>query len=160
MGQWANYFIATAGGAAALTGLIFVSVSLNLKQILAGRHLPGRALGSLILLSNILISGSFCLIPRQSPTLLGSELASVALIVWTVTTRIDIIMYRDVEKLYKVHYLQNICFTQLAILPYIAGGVFLLNNSPIGFYCLIPGITFSFIKALVDSWVLLVEINR
>ena len=65
MEQWANYFIATAGGAAALTGLIFVSVSLNLKQILAGKHLPGRALGSLILLSNILISGSFCLIPRQ-----------------------------------------------------------------------------------------------
>jgi len=61
MGQWANYFIATAGGAAALTGLIFVSVSLNLKQILAGKHLPGRALESRFFFRKILVSGSFLL---------------------------------------------------------------------------------------------------
>jgi len=160
MEQWSNYFIATAGGAAALAGLLFVSVSLNLKQILAGNHLPGRALGSLILLTNILISGSFCLIPRQPLFFLGCELLVCSATIWIVNTRMDIIMYRGVEKLYKGHYLQNIFFTQLAVLPYIAAGILLLNNSNIAFYCLVPGVTFSFIKSLVDSWVLLIEINR
>jgi len=160
MEQWANYFIATASAAAALTGLIFVSVSLNLKQILAGRQLPGRALGSLILLGNILISSSFCLIPHQSLFLLGCELLGMSVTVWFVNFRMDIAMYRMVEKLYKRLYLQNTIFTQLAVLPYIVGGIFLLNGSDIGFYFIIPGITFSFIKALLDSWVLLIEINR
>jgi hypothetical protein len=51
-------------------------------------------------------------------------------------------------------------FTQLAVLPYLVAGVFLLTGDPIGFYTLIPGITMSVIKAPTDSWVLLVEINR
>lgn len=160
MGQWSDYFVTTAGGAAALAGLIFVSVSLNLKKILSLKHLPGRALGSLILLTNILLIGSFCLVPGQSVFWLGCEISSLALVVWVANTRMDIKMYRGVERHYQPHYLQNLFFSQVAILPFAAAGIFLLNNSQTGFYFLIPGITFSFIKALVDSWVLLVEINR
>ena len=160
MEHWANYFITTAGGAAALAGLIFVSVSLNLKKILSLKHLPGRALGSLILLTNILISGSFCLVPGQGLFWLGCEILAVSITIWAVNTRMDINMYRNAENQYQPHYLQNLVFTQVAVLPYIAGSIFLVNNSSTGFYCLIPGITFSFVKALIDSWVLLVEINR
>jgi hypothetical protein len=160
MEQWSNYFVVTAGGAAALAGLIFVSVSLNLKTILSLKHLPGRALGSLILLINILLTGSFCLVPGQSLFWLGCEILALTALIWIVNTRMDVIMYSNVDAQYQPHYLQNLVFTQLAILPYIAAGIFLLNNSSIGFYCLIPGISFSFIKSLVDSWVLLVEINR
>jgi hypothetical protein len=160
MEQWANYFLATGGAAAALTGLIFVSVSLNLKRILSLPHLPGRALGSLILLTNILLISSFSLIPGQSIFWLGCEILLVNMILWIVITRMDIAMYKGTEKQYKPHYLQNLFFSQLAIVPYLAAGVCLLLNCNDGFYCLIPGITFSFIKSLIDSWVLLVEINR
>jgi hypothetical protein len=158
--QWANYFVATAGGAAALTGLIFVSVSLNLKRILSIVHLPGRALGSLVLLTNILITGSFCLVPGQSIFWLGYEILALSAIVWFMLSRMDLTMYRAVERKYKGHYFQNIIFTQLAIVPYIVAGIYMATGCKTGFYWLIPGITFSFIKSLTDSWVLLVEINR
>jgi hypothetical protein len=160
MEQWSNYFVVTAGGAAALAGLIFVSVSLNLKKILSLKQLPGRALGSLMLLTNILISGSFCLVPGETLFWIGCEIVISSGIVWVLNTRMDVKMYRSVDKAYRPHYLQNLIFTQAAVLPYLTGGVFLLNGSIVGLYWLVPAITLSFIKALLDAWVLLVEINR
>jgi hypothetical protein len=160
MEQWANYFIATASAAAALTGLIFVSVSLNLKMILSMIHLPGRALGSLVLMANILIVSSFCLIPKQSLLWLGIEVLVLGIGVWLILTSLDVQMYRGVEKLYKPHYLQNIYFSQFAIIPYPAAAICFILNLGIAPYLLVAGVTFSFIKSLLDSWVLLVEINR
>jgi len=160
MEPWSNYFIATAGGAAALAGLIFVSVSLNLKKILSMKQLPGRALGSLLLLINILITGSFCLVPGITLFWLGVEIMACGGIVWVLNTRMDVRMFRDIEAEYRPHYLQNLIFTQVAVLPYLTGGIFLLSGSITGLYWLVPGITLSFIKSLLDAWVLLVEINR
>jgi hypothetical protein len=52
MDQWHDFFLAQAGAAGVLTGLVFVAVSINLQQILSdesGSGLPGRAAEALIL---------------------------------------------------------------------------------------------------------------
>ena len=43
---------------------------------------------------------------------------------------------------------------------YLAGGVVILIYGDSGIYWLIIGMICSFIKAVIDAWVLLVEINR
>jgi len=160
IGNWSNYFLATGGAAAALAGLIFVGVSLNLKQILSVNHLPGRALGSLILLINILLVSTFCLIPGQTLSQLGGDILIPVLITYTITLRNDIVMYRVLEQQYRGYFFQNLIATQVAMLPYFVACALLLAKSTEGFYWLVAAVTCSFVKSMLDAWVLLVEINR
>ena len=152
--------MAIAGAAATLTGLIFVGVSISLKQILDTPRLPGRAAEALILLTTVLVISCLCLVPKQPSLLLGIEFLCVGIIVWSVTLRQDIKILRETSAEYKKHYRVNILLTQLSTLPYIIGGIAMLYCGYNGLYWLISGLMMSFIKAILDAWVLLVEINR
>jgi hypothetical protein len=160
MNDWGNFFVATAGAAAALAGLIFVGLSINLAKVLSIPSLPDRALESLILLLNILIISALALVPGQSLTALGIEILSVGAVTWSIMLYLDLRIWRNTNPGYKRHSRQNIIFTQLAILPYILSGIMILSQGIDGTYWLIPGILVSFIKAVVDAWVMLVEIHR
>lgn len=47
-----------------------------------------------------------------------------------------------------------------AVLPYIIAGIVVLSRGSGGLYWIVPAIIVSFLKAILDAWVLLVEINR
>ena len=44
--QWADFYVAAAGAAAALTGLLFIAVSLRPREIRHSRLMVGRALSA------------------------------------------------------------------------------------------------------------------
>nr|WP_295933022.1 hypothetical protein [uncultured Dyadobacter sp.] len=158
--EWANFFVAIVSAAAALTGLIFVGVSLSLNKILDIGWLTGRAMEALVLLVGVLIAGVICLVPRQTPTIVGIEILITGGVIWGMTFFLDLRMLRQVERNYKRYYLLNILFTQLAVLPYLVAGIVLLKSGFGGLYWLVPGLLFSFLKSLTDAWILLVEIHR
>ena len=62
---WHDFFIGTIGAAAALTGLLFVAISINLDQVLKYPGLPGRAAGTLGMLVSALIVSGFALGARS-----------------------------------------------------------------------------------------------
>ncbi len=160
METWHDFFVAVAGAAAALTGLIFVGVSLSLNRILAIPRLPGRASEALILLTTVLVVSALCLVPEHSPKLMGIEFLCIGIIVWYITFKQDLAILRETEKEYKKHYRLNILLTQLSTLPYIIAGIITLCNGYNGVYFLVSGLMMSFIKSVLDGWVLLVEIHR
>src|ERR1700743_3335418 len=98
-----SYFSTMAEAAATLTGLIFVGLSLNLQRILSIKHLPTRALGSLMLMTNILIVSSFCLVKAQPILWLGVEVLACGLLIWIVNLRMDIAMYKEMIGEYQFH---------------------------------------------------------
>jgi hypothetical protein len=160
MEQWANYFLATCGASAALTGLIFVAVSINLQRILSITNLPTRALGSLILLVNIMIISSLCLIPKQTIICLGIEILAIDGTVWCGLIYMNIQFYKSVPAEYKPHYFRHLFFMLISMLPFLVAGAGMCFSNNHYLFWLIPGITISIIKSLLDAWVLLVEINR
>ncbi|MET3979731.1 hypothetical protein ABIB62_002321 [Mucilaginibacter sp. UYP25] len=160
MKEWNDLFVAATGGAAALTGLIFVGISINLKDILEIPILTIKASVSLILLLAILIFSIVLLVPQFSMRLNGIEFTVLGIIVWVLVTKADLQVYAKTLKDYKNHHLLNLFIDQFAILPYVGAGVCLLLGQENGIYLIVPAIIISFIKSVFDAWVLLIEIKR
>ena len=86
--DWTELFVASAGASAALTGLLFVAVSVNIERILEFKGLPERALQTLLLLLSVVVASVICLIPGQSTTALGIELLVVGVCFGTAIGRL------------------------------------------------------------------------
>jgi hypothetical protein len=165
MGDWHDFFLAQAGAAGVLTGLVFVGVSINLEKILADPHsgLPGRAAEALILLVAVLTASVLQLVPGQSTALIGVELLAVGLAAWGWIVAIQLRRlgyWRTMRPDLRQAFVLRVALGQLATLPLVIAGVAVLTVGPGGLYWLVAGTVFSILAALSEAWVLLVEINR
>jgi hypothetical protein len=158
-GDWQNLFVAVAGASAALAGLLFVAVSINLDRILA-LGLPSRAIGAITMLISVLFVAIFGLVPGQPRGVLAAELLAVGLASWTILAVIKLSRLRgdDGQPTY-ARYL-SVVLAQAASLPFVVAGASLIPRAGGGLYWLVPGIVFALLEAVLDAWVLLVEILR
>lgn len=153
--EWSDLFVACAGAAAALAGLLFVAVSINLERILAYKELPGRALETVILLVSVLAVSIFALAPGQSHRTLAIEVLVVGVVAtWAVAT---IVIRHPGE-------LGRLPGRLVAVTPgsalYVVGGLSLLAESGGGLYWVLAAVVGAFIGAAANAWVLLIEIQR
>jgi hypothetical protein len=86
MSNWQVYFAAQAGAAAALSGLIFVALSLNLERILKLPSLPERAAEALIVLVQPLLVGLAGAAPALSLPSLGIACLTIGGAAWLFVT--------------------------------------------------------------------------
>lgn len=160
MDSWENFFLAQAGASAALAGLIFVSVSISLPKILALAHLPDRAFQALVVLLQILFISALMLVPGQPKVLIGAEVLTIGLGVWIMVLVFDIRALRAASAKYRRRSAFRAVLSQLAALLYVIAGGAIMAIGLAGLYCLVPAMICSFAVAMLDAWVLLVEINR
>ena len=160
MSGWDSFFVAQVGASAALAGLVFVGVSINLTKIMSFADLPARALEAVVVLLSVLIASSLLLVPGQPTALLGAEVLVVGLLVWATITAIQTNTYRKVGASYRWEYVVHIVLGQLATLAFVLAGVALLLRGASGGYWIVPGIICCYLDAISQAWILLIEINR
>src|SRR5580704_4119138 len=137
MNSWSNFLIAEVGASAALTGLIFVGVSINLAKILSIAILPDRALEALTLLLSALVVSSMLLVPGQSQTVVGVEVLGFGLCLWIVVSALNIRIVRNIMDEYRRANLLMIALSQVAVISYVVSGVLILTVGLVGMYVLV-----------------------
>jgi hypothetical protein len=165
MNEWHDFFLAQAGAAGVLTGLVFVGVSINLEKIVSepSSGLAGRAAEALILLVAVLLASVLVLVPAQGPGVLGAEVLVVGLAAWGWIVAIQLPRLREWGTMradLRGPFVLRVALGQVATLPLVIAGVAVLWVGPGGLYWLMAGTIFSILAALFEAWVLLVEINR
>jgi len=156
--EWNDLFVATAGASAALAGLVFVAVSINIERILKLPGVPARALETVLLLLGVLLVSVVCLIPGQSHVALGVELLVVSLAVAAIVVRQPVVVSGDGAP-------PAWLWTRWALrltgtVPLAIGGASVLLECGGGLYWIAAGIVLAIAGAVANAWVLLVEILR
>ncbi len=155
---WHDFFIGTIGAAAALTGLLFVAISINLEQILHYPQLPGRAAGTLGILVSALVVSGFVLAPGQGSRALGVEIAATGTIV--AAQAVWVSHGKGAPGDPASWQIQHLATLLLPGVVLIVGGLSLVAGEGGGLYWVFGAILLAFVSASLNAWVLLVEIKR
>jgi hypothetical protein len=161
MDQWNNFFSSVASAAATLTGLIFVGVSMSLVRILSIPKMASRALGALILLLNVWVISVLCILPQQDSVFHGIQILVFGIITWIITLILSLAMLKKIDIIYKKYATFNLLFNQVAVIPFIVGGILIITvDVATGIRWVIFAVIASVVKAVIDAWVLLIEIHK
>jgi hypothetical protein len=159
--EWKDLFVAVAGASAALAGLLFVAVSINVERIVKYEGLPERGIEALAMLLVPLIVSIAGLLPGQSHVAFGAELAMITAVLIAVMLKLPISrkFSKDLEappyyvfmrRLVRLSGTVLLAIGALAELFAVAGGL----------YWVAGAIVVLILGAVINAWVLLVEILR
>ena len=161
--QWQNFFVMTGGAAAALTGLLFVAMSLHARDIMANRFFSGRAVGTLMSLASQLLISGCVLIPGQPLRLLGVEVEVAALL---FIVFIAIGQLRDRGTMMPAvaatltHRLMEGAGGGVWLVLFNAAGISLIVRAGGGLYLLAAVMFFMFAWNIYIAWILITEVSE
>jgi hypothetical protein len=156
--EWSELFVATAGAAAALAGLVFVAVSINIDRILKLPGIPERALEAVATLIVVVVVSIAGLIPGQSTVALGIELLVIAAVYASLVARLRLRAPAKDEPFLRV--MSRATVRGFAVIPLLVGAVTLLAEAGGGLYWIAGGLATATVASVANAWVLLVEILR
>ena len=157
---WTDFFIAVAGVAGALTGLLFVGLSINLERIISAPTSVGRAAETLMLLAGVVALALITLVPLHSARDLGALLLLVAVPVWLLPMLGQLRAIRQHLFTRRQFAASRVVLHQLGALPLVVGAAGLAGFAPAGIGWVAAGCILSMLVAMLGAWVLLVEILR
>jgi hypothetical protein len=137
---------------------VVVAISINIERILGYRGLPERGLVTLLLLLGVLVVSLLLLEPGLSRTTVGIELLVEGIVI-TVTVATLTLMSRPREN--EESFLASaLVLAGIGTLPFVVAGVSFLAEFGGGMSWVLTGFIAAIVGAMINAWVLLVEILR
>ena len=155
--EWSDFFVGSAGASAALAGLVFVAVSINIERILETEGIPDFAMVALLMLIGVLLVSLLCLIPGQETEALGWEMI-IGGILWGLLAGTRLL--QSIPKGDQHYLLSRVAMPIGGTLPLVVGAITLIVGSGGGLYWIAAGVVMTIFAAVVNAWIVLVEILR
>jgi MFS-type transporter involved in bile tolerance (Atg22 family) len=159
LAEWHDFFLATAGGAAALAGLVFVAMSINLDVIAQNTTHRGRAINMLTGFTATFMICVLALVGGQNHQAVGTEWFVVA----TAAAVIYVHNYVQAAKLGGIKTELRPDRLAVGVTCYAAeiiGAVVLILGYVAGLYIAVFGLVVSFPLLISGSWLLLVAVQK
>ncbi|TMC02456.1 MAG: hypothetical protein E6J41_30040 [Chloroflexi bacterium] len=154
--QWNNFFVLVGSGSAALTGLVFVAITINLRGVAQDATHRYRAINMLSGFTSILIVSCFALMGHQTYRTLGIEWLIVSLLAAAINTNGYVQAFRlDGSSRYALSYVRMVggsaCY-----LGQIIGALLLYLGPGTGAYIGATALIVTFCYLISGSWLLIV----
>ncbi|HYA69544.1 MAG TPA: hypothetical protein VED63_12510 [Acidimicrobiales bacterium] len=161
--QWNNFFVLVGTGSAALTGLVFVALTINLSGVAKDATHRYRAINMLSGFTAVFVLSSLALMGHQTYRTLGIEWLLVSLLAAGINTNGYIQGFRLVGSRYASRYALSgvrIVGGSACYLGQIIGSVMLCLGSRTGIYVGAIALIINFYFLVSGSWLLIVGTSR
>ncbi|HXW35747.1 MAG TPA: hypothetical protein VEJ87_14300 [Acidimicrobiales bacterium] len=153
--QWESFFVLVGTGSAALTGLVFVAMSINLKGVTKDATHRYRAINMLSGFTAAFLISALALMGHQTYRTLGIEWLIVSLLAATINTNGYIQAFRLVGSRYALNPVR-IVGGSACYLGQIIGSLILFFGYRAGIYLAAVALIVNFCVLISGSWLLIV----
>ncbi|MGI8825228.1 MAG: hypothetical protein ACR2JC_06240 [Chloroflexota bacterium] len=156
-GDWQGFYSAVLAASAALEGLLFVALSVNVRQIMCHPAHAARAREVLGQLLSLLILAVLVLVPGQDRRVVGAELIAWGLVLIGASIRNQ---GRTVSRLpveQRLAWIGRDMIFNIGTLLIPVAGITLIVGRLGGLYWLVPTVLIYLFWSLMNAWILVVQ---
>jgi hypothetical protein len=158
-GAWIAFGAALAGVAGALTGLLFVAVSIKSEALARSRNLSSRAAQTLVLFMIAVLIGLLVVTP-QPRIALGCELIALAALSGVVLRFLDRRAGSAGENANQAErYVERFSPNLVTAVLVCVAGVTLAIRAGGGLYWLLPAAVASLLGGVISAWLFLIRVT-
>jgi hypothetical protein len=153
--HWNNFFLLVGTGSAALTGLVFVALTINLRSVAGDATHRYRAINMLTGFTAVFVLSSLALMGHQTYRTLGIEWLVVAVLAAGINTNGYVQGFRSEGSRYALGVVR-IVGGSACYLGQIIGALMLFYGSSSGTYVAAIALVVNFYFLVSGSWLLIV----